>query len=174
MNATDYTLMRRFEPIIRYTRGERFFPMDVETYVNACSLWLHRPDQFPLRLYNEEELTIEKLGESRLFPIGSVPYMKFIDPLNMRDLAAMRAAAWLERKKEEDQFHAGHGRLARVGYVSRLVDALFSLSLLARGRVPGDTAVAAIQAYQDLMAEREMYTYYGRVLRQNSWICLQY
>jgi hypothetical protein len=26
----DLVLLRRFEPIIRYTKGERFFPVDIE------------------------------------------------------------------------------------------------------------------------------------------------
>ena len=34
----DLALLRRFEPIIRYTRGEEFFPMDVARYVEACNL----------------------------------------------------------------------------------------------------------------------------------------
>ena len=36
----DRALLRRFEPVIHYSRGERFFPMDVEPYVRACSLWM--------------------------------------------------------------------------------------------------------------------------------------
>jgi hypothetical protein len=71
-------------------------------------------------------------------------------------------------------FHAGRGRLARVGYGSRFVDALFSLTLLARGRVPGDTAAAAAVTYQNLIAEAEEYCYYGRVIRRNGWVALQY
>ena len=40
-------LLRRFEPVIRFTRGERFFPMDAETYVRACSLCIKRPKAEP-------------------------------------------------------------------------------------------------------------------------------
>jgi hypothetical protein len=54
------------------------------------------------------------------------------------------------------------------------LDALFSLTLFARGRVPGDTAAAAALAYQRMLAEQELYCYYGRVLRQNGWVVLQY
>ena len=32
------TLLRRFEPIMRFTRVERFYPMDIEPYVRSCSL----------------------------------------------------------------------------------------------------------------------------------------
>jgi hypothetical protein len=71
-------------------------------------------------------------------------------------------------------FHAGRGRLARVGYISRFVAALFSLTLLLRGRVPGDTAIAAALSYAYLQKQDERYCYYGRVRRENGWIILQY
>ena len=29
-------LLRRFEPVVRSTKGDKFFPMDVEPYVRAC------------------------------------------------------------------------------------------------------------------------------------------
>ena len=29
---------------MHYTHGEKFFPMDVEPYVRASSLWLHVPE----------------------------------------------------------------------------------------------------------------------------------
>ena len=49
MNApSDIELLRRFEPVIRYTKGEAFFPMAVGRYVQQCSLWVYRPNQ-PLR-----------------------------------------------------------------------------------------------------------------------------
>jgi hypothetical protein len=32
-------LLRRYEPILAYTRGERFFPVDVVDYLRCCSLW---------------------------------------------------------------------------------------------------------------------------------------
>ncbi|MBI4770184.1 MAG: hypothetical protein HY784_07190, partial [Chloroflexi bacterium] len=74
----------------------------------------------------------------------------------------------------ENVFRAGRGRLARVGYGSRLLDALFSLTLLLRGRVPGDTAAAAAITYRQMQAEDEKYVYYGRVVREAGWIALQY
>jgi len=38
--ASDVEILRAFEPIVRYTQGEKFFPMDVERYLLASSLWL--------------------------------------------------------------------------------------------------------------------------------------
>ena len=31
-------LLRSFEPVLRFTKGEWFYPMDVEPYVRSCSL----------------------------------------------------------------------------------------------------------------------------------------
>ena len=78
------------------------------------------------------------------------------------------------RRESRRDFRAGRGRLARVGYVSRISDTLFSIALLARGRVPGSTAAAGRAAYTNILAENEHYSYHGRVLRQDGWVVLQY
>jgi hypothetical protein len=173
-NEGDLALLRRFEPVVRYTRGEQFFPMDVATYVRACSLWVQRPNQLPLRLVPKGELTLDLLAENRTHGNGAVYFLKFIEPMNLRELAAYRLREEFSHKDPHNIFHAGPGRLARVGYTSRFVDALFSLTLLARGRVPGDTAAAAALAYKQMMGQNEVYRYYGRVVRQSGWIALQY
>lgn len=170
----DISLLRRFEPVIRYTRGERFFPIDIEPYVRASSLWMHPPNQEPVCLIPEGELSLEKLNQLRTDGFGTVYYLKFIEPLNITELATYRLQQGLKRKDPEEIFRAGRGRLARVGYGSRFIDALFSLSLLARGRVPGDTAISAGMAFQGILEQNEEYCYYGRVVRQNEWTVLQY
>ena len=35
----DWDLLRRYEPIIRFTQGELFFPCAVDDYIRGCSLW---------------------------------------------------------------------------------------------------------------------------------------
>jgi hypothetical protein len=155
---TDCALLRRFEPVIRYTRGEQFFPMDVGPYVRACSLWIQRPDEDPVCLIPEGELTLDKLTQPRAGSFGTVHFLKFIEPLDIRTLAAynlQRIMRGIIKKGSQDVFRAGRGRLAR-------------------GRVPGDTAAAAILEYRRILAEREHYCYYGRVVRQDGWIALQY
>jgi hypothetical protein len=170
----DCALLRRFEPVLRYTRGEQFFPMSADTYVQNCSLWLQRPNKKPVCLIPQGELTLENLAEPRTADFGAVYFLKFIEPLNIAELAAYALQQGFAPKDPQEVFHAGPGRLARVGYTSRFLDALFSLTLFARGRVPGDTAAAAALAYRRLMAEQERYAYYGRVVRQNGWVALQY
>lgn len=168
--SVDRALLRRFEPIVRYTRGENFFPMAVGSYVQECSLWVLRPGEDPECLVPEGELTLEKLAEPRAEGFNSILYLQFIEEPDLSEIAFYL----LNRAREGNTFHPGRGRLARVGYSSRFVGALFSLTLLARGRIPGETAAAAALTYRRLMDSREHYTYYGRVVRQNGWIVLQY
>ncbi|MBI1882182.1 MAG: hypothetical protein HYR94_28750, partial [Chloroflexi bacterium] len=173
-NQADSVLLRRFEPVLRFTRGEQFFPMDAEIYVRYCSLWMQRPDKRPICLVPQGELTLEKLAEPRAADFGTIYFLKFIEPLNIAELAAYALQQGFTPRDPQAVFHAGPGRLARVGYTSRFLDALFSLTLFARGRVPGDTAAAAALAYHRLMGQQEAYRYYGRVIRQNGWLALQY
>ncbi|MBL8058914.1 MAG: hypothetical protein JNK29_19570 [Anaerolineales bacterium] len=170
--AADRALLRRFEPVIRYTRGERFFPLDVAAYVQECSLWVQRPGAEPECLTPEGELTLGNLAEPHAHGFGAVYFLKFIEPFNIRQLAEHALKERLGHRAEA--FHAGRGRLARVGYSSRFVDALFSLTLFARGRVPGDAATAAAVTYRRLMAADERYCYAGRVVRRDDWLVLQY
>ena len=170
----DQALLKRFEPVIRYTRGEQYFPMDVERYIRACSLWVQRPDADAECLVPEGRLTLADLSTPRTGDFGALYFLKFIEPLDLRALAGYTLQESFKKKDPRDVFRAGPGRLARVGYSSRFVDALFSITLLARGRVPGDTAAAAALAYQHMLAEREEYCYYGRVARLNGWVALQY
>lgn len=174
-DLADRELLLRFEPVMRYTKGERFLPLRVEPYVAACGLWRRLPDEEPARVVPEGELTLEKLAETRDDDSGASYFLKFIDPLNVAQLAAFKVHQRREdwKKGESSRFRAGRGRLARVGYVPRFLDVLFSLTLLVRGRVSGDTAAAAVIAHER-MPDRDRHVYYGRVARQDGWICLQY
>jgi hypothetical protein len=168
---SDVALLRRFEPVVRYTRGERFFPMDAERYVGLCSLWVQRPNQEAVRLLSQPELTLERLAKPHPDVFEAVHFLKLDPPdkLSGRDTEPVQ-----DPQEPRQGFRAGLGRLARVGYVSRFTDAIFSLSLLGRGRVPGRTAASASSLNQQLLAEEEAYHYHGRVVRQNGWIVLQY
>ncbi len=168
----DRALLRRFEPIISFTRGECFFPMDVEPYVRASSLWVQRHRKEPELLVPRGELDLERLAYPYPDEFGTVHYLKFTDPLRVGEMAAHSREQMLH--PERNLFHPGKGRLARVGYISRFIDALFSLSLLARGRVPGDAAAAALRVYKRLYNQNPQHCYHGRVIRQSGWLVLQY
>ena len=172
-------LLRRFEPVLRSTRGDKFYPMDVEPYVRACSLWVQRPGEAAVCVVRGGKLDLAQLAQQPLDEAGAVHFLKFTDEDDIgRDSHGRRLKLFRRRAKDRrestDAFRAGRGRLARVGYVSRFVDALYSIALLARGRVPGESAAAASVAYERIMAEQEHYRYHGRVLRQDGWIVLQY
>jgi len=212
--TSDLELLRRFEPVIHYTRGEEFFPIDITHYVETCNLWVKRSGfAEPECLVSIGQLTLDKLAEPWLDTSESVFFLKFADPLTAAELATYKLQASLSRSKfrgvreasrqvqsvtdtfnvlskdgsdearrlkltvppdPSNVFHAGGGRLARVGYLSRFAHALYQFSLLARGRVPGDAAAAAAITYQNILTEEEEYRYCGRVVRQNGWIVLQY
>jgi hypothetical protein len=61
-----------------------------------------------------------------------------------------------------------------VGLVGRLADAVFRLTFLLRGRVPGGTAAAAQVQYAAIEAAHPAYAYYGRVFRQSGYTALNY
>lgn len=170
----DRDLLRRFEPALRYTRGEEFFPMEVGPYVRSCSLWRQQSGEEPVCVIPEGRLTLKNLAVRRPASFDTVYFLKFTEPLNVRQLAAYKLSRRRERRGPKRKFRSGLGRLARVGYTSRFMDTLFSLTLLARGRVSGDTAAAASQAVEQMLAEDVRCCYYGRVLRREGWTTLQY
>ena len=172
--ASDLELLRAFEPVVRFTAGEQFFPMDVERYVAACSLWLYHPDDRDEEVVPEGELTMEKLVEPRAAAFGSVFYLRLVHPLSVRESAHTLASLQRLRRSQEYTFRTGLGRLARGGLVPRLLDALFSASLLVRGRVPKATAAAAALEYALMQEREEKYLYHGRVVRDGGWTVCQY
>lgn len=168
----EMALLRHYEPVLRFTRGEKFFPIDVERYVQQASLWYQRPGDDAVCLLAQGEVTLEALTRVDEGRQDAVYFLKFTEPLDSTELAAYKA----QRKQtpREQQFTPGRGRLARVGYVSRFVEALFTVALLARGRVPGDTAAAATLRYEEILDEAEVYTYHGRVVCEAGWVVIQY
>ena len=174
VNTPDLELLRKFEPVVRFTRGEQFYPMDVEQYLNECSLWEHHPDGRDELLVKEGSLTLDNLVEPRPAEFGSVRYLRFIEPLSLAESAQVLADQLLLRRRLGHYFHAGIGRLARGGILPRLLDGFFSLSFLLRGKVSAATAAAAEIDYNEMINENPKYTYYGRVIRQNGWTVLQY
>ena len=175
---TAETLLRRFEPVVRFTKGEWFYPMDAEPYVRACGLWVRHPGEEAVCVVPAGHLALERLAQQPEDSADAVHYLK-IPPPKEGERRGFWARLRRRRTREDpdwprETFRAGRGRLARVGYVSRLADALFSLTLLARGRVPGGDVEGARVLYGRLMQRKEHFTYHGRVVRQDGWIVLQY
>jgi hypothetical protein len=163
----DDALLGRFEPVLRFTKGERFFPMEAERYLSRASLWVRRPNEPPRLVVASGELTPERLAEVRRDGAAAIYYLRFVEPLSAAQLLQNQGLL-------RPEFRPARGRLARVGLTGRLADVLFAGSLLLRGRVSGATAAAAVLAYRALQEPAPTYCYYGRVVRQNGYICLQY
>ena len=164
MNS-ELELLRRYEPIVRYTQGEMFFPCPVEPYIERCSLWRRVPDGPPEQLVPAGELTREKL----------VAYaLECEAPLFLRFVQAPLSGIEYERWRKSRPPFQGSGRLARVGLLPRFIDSMFQLSLYLRGKVPGGTTGRAELQYRDIRQENPAVPYYGRVVRSDGYIVLQY
>ena len=163
----DLELLRRHEPVVRFTQGELFFPMAAESYVAACDLLFATPGVRPYVIVAAGELTLERLAMERHVP-GEERYLRFVS----RPMDGLSLARW-NRRPDRPVFRAP-GRLARVGLFARLVDAGFNASLLVRGSVPGGTAAAAAQRYAAIRERDDRIVYHGRVVRRDGWIVLHY
>ena len=166
-------LLKRFEPELRFTKGETFFPMDVEPYVRASSLWMQKSGQDALSLIPQGQVSLDILSEQRMDGNDTIYFLRFIEPLDVINLITYLSQRRLNIDPQ-NIFRFNMGRLARVGYSSRFADLIFSLSLLLRGRVPGDTSAAAALEYEKIFKKEERYQYHGRVLQQGDWTVLQY
>ena len=163
----DVALLRRYEPVVRYTDGEHFFPMHADSYIRGCDLLVASPGTRPKVLVPAGQLTLERLA-TEVPRAGEERYLRFV-PAPMDGVALAR---W-NRRPDRPRFRAP-GRLARVGLFARLVDAGFNASLLVRGRVPGGTAAAAAQRYEAIRLTDPRVVYHGRVVRKDGWIVLHY
>jgi hypothetical protein len=172
--ATDRELLRTFEPVVRFTHGEQFFPTDVERYIAQASLWAHYPDGREENLVESGQLDMDKLTQPREYPFGTVEYLRLNEPVGLADSARILSEVSRHRKENDNVFRAGRGRLARGGFLPRIADAIFSVSFFFRGKVSSVTAAAAELDYEEARGEDERYVYYGRVVRQGGWTALQY
>ena len=173
--AADLALLRHYEPIVHYTKGELFFPTEVDEYVARSSLWAHRPSTGRNELLvRAGSLSVDNLAKPRTTEFGAVEFLRRVEDVDLATQARALLAGSAQDLPESERFHPGAGRLARVGYVSRLIDAIFTLSLLVRGHTPGAVVAASARAYRAALAEDERYVYYGRVVRGGGWVALQY
>lgn len=168
MPERDLELLRRFEPVVRYTQGELFFPMSAVPYIAACELWAGTSERDAELLVPAGELSAGTLTTHAAAAPGKRQYLRFVQ----HPLGGPELARW-HRRSGRPRFVAP-SRLARVGIVARLIDAGFDLSLLVRGTVPGGTMAAAQVKYAAIRAEDPRFVYHGRVVRQSGWTVCHY
>ncbi len=166
-SLSDLELLRAYEPAVRYTQGELFFPAAVDSYIPECDLFVGRSERDRRLLVPFGELTEERLV-SFVAPPGETLSMR----LGQKPLSGLELARW-NRRPDRPEFHAP-SRLARVGIFARLVDTGFTVSLLLRGTVPGGTTAAASEKYEKVRKADPRYVFHGRVLRSEGWIVLHY
>ena len=66
--STDVELLRAYEPAIRYTDGELFFPAAVDPYIAECDLFVGRSGRERRIIVPAGELTIDALTSHRAGP----------------------------------------------------------------------------------------------------------
>ncbi|MBE2238571.1 MAG: hypothetical protein IAE81_12335 [Caldilineaceae bacterium] len=164
----DLDLLRRYEPVVHYTLGEMFFPCAVEGYLKACSLWLADEERHTQLMAAPGELTPATLAAFRAAPVEHRYYLQYVDA----PLPPVEYQRWLAQT-DHVRLPAPN-RLQRVGLATRILDGLFDLSLVVRGRVPGGTAAAAQRKYAASVQQDARRVYYGRVVRTGGYIVLHY
>ncbi|GAB2696469.1 hypothetical protein [Thalassiella azotivora] len=164
----DLALLRAYEPVLRFTAGEVFLPMSVDSYVRACTLWRIEPSHGrPAPVELDGDLDPDRLAELGRRHASESLSLRFVsEPLSRREVLRWR------RDPARPRFRPS-ARFAAVGLLGRVVDALVRLSLVFRGRVPGGTASAAGVRYLAL-PDRDTHPYYGRVTRDGGYVALQY
>jgi hypothetical protein len=163
----DLSLLRAYEPVLAYTRGEYFLPTDVERYVAAASLWRDEPgsDQ-AAELVPAGELDLDRLLKLADEHADRRLYLRYVDkPATKREVRRWH--------RENPTGIRRTGRLAAVGLLARLLDVLLRLSLLIRGSVPGGVMTAAARQYRS-GGSADAWPYYGRVARDGGYTILQY
>ena len=164
---SDLALLRRFEPVIKYTQGELFLPSSVQDYVEWASLQSSPRKGDPQVLAEHGGMTLDDLAALGRTHPGERLYLTFVEsPL---DRAAFRE--W-KQDPQRPQFTSS-SRFAAVGILSRLLDGLMRMTLILRGKVPGGYAAAAALRMRE-MPRFGQHPYYGHVSRDGGYIVLQY
>ncbi|BAL89504.1 hypothetical protein AMIS_42840 [Actinoplanes missouriensis 431] len=161
--ADDLRLLRAYEPVAKFTEGEYFYPISVERFVRQAGLWRAEPGAHPVQILEPGGLTLDTLAEAGGAQHGLGYSISGIGSERLTHIPLRERPPHLARAS----------RLASVGLTARLVDTLNRFSLLFRGSVPGGSAAHSFLLQRDhLEPMRPMY--YGRVLRDDPWIVLQY
>ncbi|MFK5634981.1 MULTISPECIES: hypothetical protein [unclassified Ornithinimicrobium] len=165
-SAPDVELLRAFEPVARFTRGEFFYPVSVKRYVQQATLWDDSGGQ-PTVAAAAGTLDLARLGDVAL--AGRAGQLSIS---GLGDATGELRRQVLPRTERPPRLR-GSSRLASVGLSARLVDLGNRLSLLFRGSVPGGSAAQSFILQRDHL-QPDQPTYYGRVLREEQWMVCQY
>jgi hypothetical protein len=162
----DDELLRKYEPIIRYTAGEYFLPASVESFVGSCELMQRDQRGGIAALAGRGEVDVDRLANVGATATGLAYLSLAVRPLTRGELVVWRL------RRDRPRFTAG-SRLGHVGVLSRLVDALNRASLVVRGSVAGGSEAAAETEYRPHLDDLT-HPYYARVTAHAGFVVLQY
>ena len=121
-------LLRRYEPVIRFTEGELFFPMAVDAYVEQAALWGRAAgERERKRLIDHGELDLDVLCTHARTDVGTTLELHYVPAA----LTPGELRQW-RRDPNRPRFRST-SRFAAVGLLGRIIDSLFRLSLILRG-----------------------------------------
>jgi hypothetical protein len=159
-------LLRRYEPVVRLTRGELFRPAAVEGYLRHAAL-ISGTGQSARVLAEPGTLTTATLASLGAQHRGEPLSLRYVQ----RSMGRREHRNW-RRHTAPEPLHRTPGAAA-AGLLARLVAVLMRLSLLLRGAVPGGTtAVAYEQSRAD--ADADTCHYYGHIVRDGGYVIVQY
>ena len=72
---TELELLEKYEPVLRFAKSERFFPMDVEPYLERCSLFASGPNGVMEFLSHHGEPLVTRMGRLK----SEQFYIRFIN-----------------------------------------------------------------------------------------------
>ncbi len=155
-----------YEPVVRFTRGERFFPTAVGPYVAQCSLWAEDIDGETRCIVPAGSLTLERLCAEAVTYSSQALSLRFVQ-------APLRGKEYRHWRQMPSERVLATSRFTKTGMLGRLMEAGFRASLLLRGTVARGLAAAAEVTYREQL-KSDRFAYYGRVVRVGGYLCLQY
>ena len=166
---SDLDLLRRHEPILRFTDGELFFPMAAGSYVESCDL-LTGPSLREARVaIPAGELNLERLAAVGDPPLGEAQFLRFVP----KPLSRTRASALAEPPGAPALLRPGPARPGRSRRPSRGRRPRH-LAAVARPRPRrhGGRGLRALR--RDPGSGTRSVVYHGRVVREGRWVVLHY
>ncbi len=160
-------LVRRYEPVLRFTSGELFFPMPVDDYLAHAALWASAPNGRgdPTMLVDHGQLSPERLADAALAHPRASLFLRYAT----RSLKGAELRTW--RRRPDRPTFTGVSRLAAVGLLGRFIDSGMRLSLLLRGKVPGGLTASAQRLYSTTAPPD---AYHAHVGSDGGYLTIQY
>ncbi|MGY1621222.1 hypothetical protein ACI789_03370 [Geodermatophilus sp. SYSU D00965] len=159
-------LLRRYEPVVRLTRGELFHPSSVTGYLERAAL-LRGSGGSTRVLAGPGTLTPDALAALGARYRGEPLSLRYVQqPMGRREHRRWRRSGTYQPLRTSSG-------AAATGLLARVVPALMRLSLHLRGKVPGGWTAAAHEQTRSA-ADADACHYYGHVVRDGGYLVLQY